>query len=265
MSKTPPEQGIPLSGGNVTTSVLRVGETVRRAQTRHSKTVRRLLRHLERKGYPYSPRFLGVDDQGRDCLTFLPGEVDRPQDLWHSDDALNKAGKMLRAYHDATLDWEPHETDSWAHTHTPSERNEVIGHNDFAPYNMIFAGGLPVGVIDFDLAGPAPRHRDLAYLAYWSVPLSFASPDMKELAVADLQRGSARLKHLCASYGTEDLMDVLDMVLLVLMHMSSQTAAARMIGTEAAHRLERGGHFDHWAKEANAFETQMEVLKRSVI
>ena len=36
-----------------------------------------LLFHLERKNFGGTPRFLGVDDQNREILSFLPGEVAR--------------------------------------------------------------------------------------------------------------------------------------------------------------------------------------------
>jgi hypothetical protein len=38
-----------------------------------SPAVHDLLRHLESVGFPYSPRVLGVDEQGREILTYLHG------------------------------------------------------------------------------------------------------------------------------------------------------------------------------------------------
>jgi hypothetical protein len=37
--------------------------------------VHQLLLHLEKKGFAGSPRFLGLDEQGREILTFLEGET----------------------------------------------------------------------------------------------------------------------------------------------------------------------------------------------
>ena len=55
----------------------------------------------------------------------------------------------------------------------------MICHNDFAPYNLAFRDGLPVGAIDFEAASPGPRAWDLAYLAYRLVPLAPPSnPDL---------------------------------------------------------------------------------------
>ena len=39
-------------------------------------------------------------------------------------------------------------------------------------------------LIDFDLAGPGPRLRDIAYAAYWLTPLSFYSDGQKDNAAA---------------------------------------------------------------------------------
>ena len=52
------------------------------------------------------------------------------------------------------------------------EPREVICHNDFAPYNLMFEGTAPTGVIDFDVASPGPRVWDMGYTAYRFVPLT---------------------------------------------------------------------------------------------
>ncbi len=151
------ENEILLSGGNVNTGVVRVGNTVRRAMTPASPTIHRLLLHLEAKGFAGSPRFLGVDRKGREKLSFLEGETGIPPAIWQSDEPLIAGAKLLRRYHDATLDFVQSDADVWAERATEDKRQEVICHNDFAPYNFVYATGLPWGVIDFDLAGPGPR------------------------------------------------------------------------------------------------------------
>ena len=65
---------IPLAGGNVT-PVVRVGETVRRVPGPWSPAVHRLLDHLAARGVDGAPRFLGLDAQGREILSYITGEV----------------------------------------------------------------------------------------------------------------------------------------------------------------------------------------------
>ena len=58
------------------------------------------------------------------------------------------------------------------------EPAEVVCHNDFAPYNTVFRDRRLTGVIDWDMASPGPRVRDLSYLAYRLVPLTASeNPD----------------------------------------------------------------------------------------
>ena len=248
------ESETPLEGGNVNAGVVKVGNTVRRAMGPHSKTIHRLLRHLEQQNFAYSPRFLGIDEKGREILSFIPGSTEFPDRLWQDDTTLVDAAKMLRKLHDATLGFSRNPSDNWAFSHPDTSRHDIICHVDFAPYNMVFDGAAPIGIIDFDVAGPGPRLWDIAYLAYWFAPLSFSSEDMSCHANTELANGSKRLKLLCASYGMDDYSALLDMVLEVLNHMGNEKNAARMIGLEAAQRLKEGGHFAHWQREARAFE-----------
>nr|WP_176457310.1 MULTISPECIES: hypothetical protein [unclassified Rhodococcus (in: high G+C Gram-positive bacteria)] len=98
------ETEIPLPGGNRTV-VHRVGETVRRATGGHSAAVHFLLNQLERKGYPYAPRFLGVDGQDREILTYrhgTAGNYPMPVAI-RSVEALESAARILRRLHDLTV------------------------------------------------------------------------------------------------------------------------------------------------------------------
>lgn len=249
---------IVLTGGNVST-VVKIGPTVRRHTTRNSKTIHAFLRHLETKHLP-APRFLGIDAQGRETLSFIEGTTQFPPDLWQNDAWVLASAKLLRALHDASLDFTWPTTARWAYSYPDSARHEVISHNDFAPYNMVFGPDSALSIIDFDLCGPAPRVRDLAYLAYWLAPLSFGTMDMRQASEDHLRNGAPRLRLLCTTYGFDDAPELLAMVSEVLHHMSDENAAARMVGAQAARRLKSGGHFKHWAKEAHAFDRQKSAL-----
>ncbi|WP_372343820.1 hypothetical protein [Streptomyces sp. KL116D] len=66
--------GEALPGGYVR-QVTRVGTTVRRTPAPRSAYVHELLALFERRGWRGAPRFLGVDDLGREVLDHLPGRA----------------------------------------------------------------------------------------------------------------------------------------------------------------------------------------------
>ena len=160
-----------LAGGNMT-AVVRVGRTVRRATGPWTPVIHALLTHLHESGFTQAPKPLGIDGNDREIITFLEGSVATYplSDEMLSDDTLRAVASMLRRYHDATVHFVIPTDAVWQWpTHEPAE---VICHNDFCPYNLMFEGGRLVGVIDFDTASPGPRVWDMAYTAYRFVPLT---------------------------------------------------------------------------------------------
>ena len=244
---------IELAGGNVNTIVVRVGDTVRRNTTPASPAVHQLLQHLERKGFAGSPRYLGLDEHGREVLSFIEGQTGISPGIWQQDEPLVAAARLLRDYHDATLDFETLDSHRWAYRDPDPLRQEVICHNDFAPYNFIYDSGIPIAVIDFDLVGPGPRLRDIAYCAYWVVPLSFNSQDQVNFTEADLQNGSRRCQLFCQAYGVQPDQTFFDMIVEVLAFMGSEVTVRQMIGQAAALKLKQDGHLAHWRRESRAF------------
>src|SRR3954447_4905401 len=193
----PPPPETALTGGNMT-PVARVGDTVRRAAGPWTPTIHALLRHIRASGFELAPEPLGLDERGREIVSFRPGLVPTYPlpGFVLSDGTLTTAARTLRAYHDATAGFAapPDATWRWP-SHEPAE---VVCHNDFAPYNLVFEGTRLTGVIDFDLASPGPRVRDLAYAAYRFVPVTDpANPDVPYPGVAEERR---RLALLCSVY-----------------------------------------------------------------
>src|SRR6185503_216590 len=134
------------------TPVVRVGDTVRRAAGPWTPAVHALLRHVRASGFDLAPAPLGMDERGREILAFIPG---RPgayplPDFMYGDATRTAVTRALRAFHDATAGFVAPPGAPWQFpAHAPIE---VICHNDFAPYNLVFDGERLVGVIDFDLA-----------------------------------------------------------------------------------------------------------------
>jgi Phosphotransferase enzyme family len=253
---------IPLAGGNVT-PVVRVGDTVRRIPGPWSPAVHRLLDHLAARGFEGAPRFLGLDTQGREVLSFIAGEVGQyplPAYMW-SDAALAGAARLLRRYHDATLDFVPPPGAEWQMVYPDAAQHEVICHNDFAPYNVVYVAEQPHAIIDFDLAGPGPRLWDLAYAAYRFVPLSYA-PDMRELGLSDPAQQSRRLQLFCTAYGLDAAPGLLDMVAQRIEVMCALLADRAAAGDPAFRKMVDEGHLAYYQRELAAFHVQQPVLAR---
>ncbi|MGW6637535.1 phosphotransferase [Streptomyces cyaneofuscatus] len=163
--------GTELAGGG-TTVVVRIGDTVRRPVRSWSASVHVLLDRLRTAGFTGAPRFLGFDGRGRETLDHLDGHVGNYplSDDVRSEHALSSAGRLLRAYHDATTELAAENLPGWQFA--ALDPVEVICHGDFAPYNCVFTGGTATGIIDFDGARPGPRAWDLAYALYRFAPLT---------------------------------------------------------------------------------------------
>ncbi|HEX2742516.1 MAG TPA: phosphotransferase, partial [Rubrobacter sp.] len=130
---------------------------------------------------------------------FIPGEVGNyplPPEAW-SHEVLVQAARLLRRYHDATVGYAPPGSAIWQ-LRAPFGPREVIRHNDFAPYNLVFADRSPRAIIYFDMAGPGPRVWDVSYAAYCFVPLSGKEHSLGLPAPVDTNR---RLRTFCDTYG----------------------------------------------------------------
>lgn len=203
---------IPLTGGDVTAGVVRVGDTVRRPMGPHSPLVHVILRHLEAAGFGGAPRVLGVDEQGREVLTFVEGEVaDRPWPAWVADvDRAVSVARLLRGLDDAMLSLGlPAEVDAVAPPSPPDgplpprrgPDPTFVGHRDVSPENVVFRDGRAAALIDFDLAQPCSRVDEVCNLLLWWAPL-MPPPDREEV-MRDAD-AVARARVLVEAYGLDD-------------------------------------------------------------
>ncbi|MBE1530350.1 phosphotransferase enzyme family protein [Actinomadura algeriensis] len=187
---------VPLSG---TGGVVRVADTVRRPGGAHGAAVRGLLRHLEGVGFE-APRVLGTDEAGREVLSWVPGDVPgRPLPGYAgTDEALRGVGRLLRRYHEAVASFGvpdgPWDRDGSALDGEP----EIVGHCDVTPENVVFRGGEPVALIDFDLARPTRRLYDVVTaLRHWG---PIADPADRDAVWYGVDVGR-RLRVFCDAYG----------------------------------------------------------------
>jgi hypothetical protein len=106
---TDPLHEVQLEGGIANRGrVVRIGDTVRRPIRPTSRATHALLQHLGRVGFDGAPRFLGIDAQGREVLSYIPGAaVIPPYPAWAlTDAALVSVAMLLRRYHEAVVDFD---------------------------------------------------------------------------------------------------------------------------------------------------------------
>ncbi len=185
-----------LKGGN-SNRVIKQANTVVRKMSAASPFVHALFRYLTDAGFRESPVLIETfGDQER--LSYLDGEVGHYplQPYMQSDASLIEVAKLLRRFHDLTRDFVPPPES------IPSSPYEVIGHNDFAPYNCVYKDGHLVGIIDFDTAAPASRVWDIAYAVYRFVPLT-NDQHSRDCGWSPIPDRAARLKLFCDAYGLD--------------------------------------------------------------
>ena len=194
------------------------------------------------------PKFLGIDEKGREILSFIKGEASNyplKTYMW-SDEALKDIAKMLRLYHDEVSDFPMEER--W-------QPFEVMCHNDFAIYNIIFNRGKPVGVIDFDSAAPGPRLWDIAYTLYTCVPLSRlyhteAGQAIYYDSLKDAERIKQRVKLFFDSYGMKKKKKgFLEMVLLRVEGLCKIIQRKAKEGDMAFQKMIEERHYYHYQEE----------------
>jgi aminoglycoside phosphotransferase (APT) family kinase protein len=180
---------------------VRVGDTVRRPAGSSRAAVRDLLLHLESVGFDGAPRFLGMDEQGREVLSWIDGDVPLPPyPAWAmTDRALADLGGLVRRFHEATATFRGATAD-WSSEWSDPGGGPVICHNDLYPENVVFRAGRVVALIDFAMAAPGRPLWDVAIAADTWGPLG--DPDRRDQHPVNLD-GIARLGLLARAYGLE--------------------------------------------------------------
>jgi hypothetical protein len=194
--------------------VVRLGDTVRRPVHPWTPAVHALLRHLEDVGFPYSPRVLGVDQQDREILTYLDGESG-PQGWGRvvGDAGLVTFAHLLRDYHDAVAGFRLPDGLQWFTGATGARDDEVICHGDFGPWNIVWRGERPVGVLDWDYARPADRVHDLAYALEYVAPFRDDAECLRWLRYPEPPDRRHRLELFATAYGLTSTAGLVDAVI----------------------------------------------------
>lgn len=178
--------------GNVTEGVVRIGDTVRRPAGRWTDAVDAVLTHLFEVGFTGAPRPLGRDAEGRQVLEYIPGDLGDDSGTYTIGE-LASIGRMLADLHRALAGFVPPAGARW-NAVIPPDREELLCHNDVAPWNLVRS---PRGwvLIDWDSAAPSSRLWDIAYAAQ---SMAGMRPDRP------VPESGARLRAFADGYGLEE-------------------------------------------------------------
>ncbi len=193
--------------------IVRIGDKVHRPVHWWTPAVHDLLKYLESIGFIYSPRVFGFDTQGREILSHIKGESGKAG--WGkivNDEGLRKFAKLLRSYHDAVANYKPEPRLEWATGAKGLKPEEVICHGDFGPWNIVWQGDDPVGIIDWDLVHPALPEEDILYGLEYSAPFRDDETTIKWHHFPEVPDRHHRIEVFLEAYGTSPIPDIANKV-----------------------------------------------------
>src|SRR5947207_2373482 len=162
----------PVGGSASAGQGVRVGPHVRRPSGRRSGSIRAFLRAVRHAGFEGASFPIGIDEDGRERLVFIDGDVPvAPYPDWsQSDTALASIARLLRGLHDAARGFDPQGL-TWNDSLADPAGGTLVCHNDVEPSNAVFRDGIAVALLDFEFAAPGRPVYDLAQLARLCVPI----------------------------------------------------------------------------------------------
>ncbi|MFI0898690.1 phosphotransferase enzyme family protein [Streptomyces sp. NPDC020983] len=182
-------------------AVFRRGDVVDRPAPRTARALHAHLRALHERGFTGAPTPVQLTGDGREQLTYLPGDVALPPfPAWvMTDDALASVGRLLRRLHDAAARIPVDQGADWPRELADPAGGTLLCHNDVCPENVVFRDGRAAAFIDFDLAAPGRPLWDVAMTArYWVPVLDPATATTQYPTAPD---PFARLRVLADAYG----------------------------------------------------------------
>jgi hypothetical protein len=193
----------PLTGGIANAGqVVRAGPHVLRPSSPHSASIHAFLRAVRDAGFAGAPTPVGIDEDGRERLVFVEGDVPvPPYPAWsQADAALASVARLLRGLHDASRGFDPR-GHTWDAGLADPAGGTLVCHNDVCPENVVFRDGVAVALLDFEFAAPGRPVYDLAHLARLCVPIEDEF-DQARLGWLPADR-PARLRVVADAYGLD--------------------------------------------------------------
>jgi aminoglycoside phosphotransferase (APT) family kinase protein len=90
---------------------------------------------------------------------------------------------------------------------------ELICHGDFGPWNLVWRGTEPVGIIDWDYAHSHPPLLDVAYALEYVAPFRDDAECLRGLRYPAPPDRRGRLERFATAYGLTDLTGLADAVI----------------------------------------------------
>ncbi len=169
------EAGSPIPGVGLRPGrVVRVGDTVRRPAGPWTPSVQRVLRYLRAQGIGIVPEPRGIDSSGREVLAYIEGRDQGapfiPEIL--AEDGAERLGRLAARLRAALARYPCPADARWQFAEGPPGPGQAVQHGDLGPWNLLWGSdGLIVGVLDWELTGPASPLYDTGHLAWFTVPL----------------------------------------------------------------------------------------------
>jgi len=229
--------------GGTMNHVIKIGDTIHR-QNMGNPLLHSYLQFLEEKGMTGTPRFLGMDEQGREILSYVAGETaesglgfDPP--CLHSDQAICDMARFMRRLHDVSADFLPIALKGgWVNPQLPEKSYETICHGDAAIWNFALVNKRITGMFDFDQACPGTRAWDLT-LTLFSAILTSCYDYEPSKHEEDTRR---RIRLFFDAYGMKCPKDII-----------TQTAARLQVWcNEADARGTPSVHYQNWVAHLRA-------------
>ncbi|GAA2748883.1 phosphotransferase [Amnibacterium kyonggiense] len=190
------------------------GRTVVRRTGWWSPAVHGLLTYLERTGFAESARFRGLDERGDERLEHIAGVSGL--DAWRlviPESGLRAYARLLRRYHDAVAGYVPPEGAEWMTASRGLRAGEILTHGDVGPWNTVWRDGEPVGLLDWDQAGPRPALHDVAYALEYAVPFRSDADAMAQIGFPAPPDRTTRMRVFAEAYGLPSTDGLVDAVL----------------------------------------------------
>lgn len=201
-----------------------------------SRNVHDLLRHLESNGFTAAPRVIGsgISSDGRETLSYIEGEFVHPGP-WN-DEGLIAVGQLLRRLHDTTVSFEPAVEAVWQpwFLRELGGENRIVGHGDVAPWNMVTQNGMPIGLIDWEYAGPIDPMVELARVC-WLFPQLHDDDVAEMVGLPSLEVRARQLRLIVDAYGAtaDQRHDLMDLIIEVAVCETAEEAIEQNVNPES--------------------------------